>query len=135
MRCSLILMVVATVVAAGGLEGCKSSQSPIFFTSPDSPFPDVPVPASFTLVGPAGGRNTEHLYQSTDAVEPVVKYFSEQLPKRGWVLQSQSPGTGRALMQYAKGGEVLQIEVWNGPTIRTNARIRISAAARGATAL
>jgi len=136
MRCNVILMIVAMGLMAG-LGGCKSSQSPIFFTSPSSPFPDVPVPASFTLVSQGtlagGGRYTEYLYQSTDAVQPVVNYFSEQMPKRGWVTQGESSSSGSAILKYVKGGEVLQIEVWNGPTIRTNARLRISPAPRGAT--
>jgi hypothetical protein len=135
MRHAINFLMLAMGVALG-LAGCKSSESPIFFTSPSSPFSDVPVPISFTLESktgssqaPDGGRYMDHVYQSKDASEPVVDFFSKQLPKNGWVLQGQDRGAGLVLLKYAKGGEVLQIEVTSGTMIRTNVRLHISPAA------
>ena len=62
-----VLWVLVGVVMVLGVVGCKSSQSPIFFTSPESPYPDVPVPASFVMVSqspvgslpPTSGRAME----------------------------------------------------------------------------
>jgi hypothetical protein len=132
----VVMLVVLTMVWAAGLAGCKSSESPIFFTSPSSPFPDVPVPASFTLVNqstpglaPAtAGRLVEYSYQSTDGLQPIARFFSDQMPRRGWVLQAQSGGSDRVALKYAKAGEVLLIEVSGGSAIRTNTTIRISPA-------
>ncbi len=132
-----VMLAVCLMVLAAGLGGCKSSESPIFFTSLSSPYPDVPVPASFTLTNQgttgvaAGARSTDLSYQSTDAIEPITQYFSDQLPRHGWVLQTRSNGGNQVLMKYVKGGEVLQIEVRGSSTIRTNARIRITPAPRG----
>ena len=138
MRCFGMSAVSALVVIAL-LGGCKSSESPIFFSSPASPYEDVPIPASFTLVSDStsgasaagNARFLEHRYQSTDALQPITQFFSDQLPKRGWILQSQDFGTGHAALRYVKGGEVLQIEVLTGPTIRTDAILRISPSTGG----
>jgi hypothetical protein len=129
---------VMVLALAAGLGGCKSSQSPIFFTSPSSPYPDVPVPASFTLMtqttsnmAPAtSARYMEHVYQSTDAVGPITQYFRDQLPKQGWAFQTQSQGNDGMLLVFAKGAEVLQIEVAKSLTIRTNVRLTILPAAQ-----
>jgi hypothetical protein len=40
------------------------------------------------------------LYQSKDALQPVMKFFGEQLPRRGWVLQLQNQGSGRVMLKY-----------------------------------
>jgi hypothetical protein len=126
---------LSIVVVAVLLGGCKSSESPIFFTSPASPYPDVPVPASFNLVSestPGGAlvdsRMMEHVYRSTDDIQPIVQYFSDQLPRKGWMLQAQSHDTGRSVMKYTKGGEELLIELGKGAGLSTNARVKISPA-------
>jgi hypothetical protein len=132
MRRSLLL--IATVCAAL-LGGCKSSESPIFFTNLNPPYPDVPIPASFTLTGPAAnGRYAECLYQSTDALQPVMDFFNKQLPPLGWVPQPQSQSAGRALLRYTKGGDMLQIDISSGTMIRTNISLRISPAPSGGAA-
>jgi hypothetical protein len=132
----MLFPIVATVAL---LVGCKSSESPIFFSSPLSPYPDVPVPASFNLVSestPAGmadnRRMIEHLYTSTDDVEPIVQYFSDQLPRKGWVRKGDSRNAGRSALIYSKGGDVLLIEVWKGVRLSTNVRIQISPAVSSA---
>ena len=133
-RMKFTLAAPLLAVALSGLTACKSSDSPIFFTSPSSPFPDVPVPASFELVssqnaGPAVGnsRNMEYIYRSTDSPIPVSHFFASKLPPQGWTLQSQNQTDSQALLQFTKAGETLQISVSSGPTSRTNVRLRISA--------
>ena len=119
------------------LAGCRSSDSPIFFSSPTPPYPDVPVPVTFELMSTnspnpgatVGARYMEHVYQSKDALEPVAQYFRDQLPKNGWTLQGQTQGNGDSMMRFSKGGELLEIQMWRGSTIRTNTRLRITGAA------
>src|SRR4051812_45011238 len=140
MRRFFISIVLVCLISVP-LSGCKSSQSPIFFTSPSSPYPDVPVPVSFTLVeqsnsgasSVAGRRSVSMLYQSKDAIEPVAVFFREQLPKRQWELRSQDQGSGRVVLKFSKGDEDLQIELWSASNIRTNAMMRIAPGARGSS--
>jgi len=120
-RMKFTLAAPLLALALSGLTACKSSDSPIFFTSPSSPFPDVPVPASFELVssqnaGPAVGnsRNMEYIYRSTDSPIPVSHFFASKLPPQGWTLQSQNQTDSQALLQFSKAGETLQISVSSG---------------------
>ncbi len=126
---------IAVVMLGAWLGGCKSSDSPIFFTSPMSPYPDVPMPASFKLVtesaargAPAGGRSMERSYESTDGLAPVAQFFREQLPRQGWVLQSDLQDAGRLVLKYSKPGETLQVDASAVSKIRTRATLRISPA-------
>jgi hypothetical protein len=135
MRRQLLLPFV-TLSLSTLLFSCKSSQSPIFFTSPMSPYPDLPLPASFNPVSqspaaagsPANARTMERLYSSNDAIEPITKFFADKLPKQGWIPQGQTHTRGQSIMKFTKGPEILLIELWNGSTLTTNARLRISPA-------
>jgi hypothetical protein len=105
-------------------------------SAPNSPIADVPVPAGFTMTSDSTSRvvpgsalrYVDHRYKGSDDVLPVVKFYRDHLPERGWnwVDQNQSKGN-EVTLHYAKGKEdcVITVSPRGFPTWGTLIRVKI----------
>jgi hypothetical protein len=93
---------LCVVLALGGCGLFYDKSSGPLIADARSPIVDVPVPAGFTMsdestskVIPGGGlRMVNHRYVGYEDVLPIVEFYKQTLPTKGWVLadQSQQPG-------------------------------------------
>jgi hypothetical protein len=138
--------VLALSLAALALPGCtafgggRDKNAPLIAAA-NSPIADVPVPAGFVMTPDSTSkvvpgnqiRFVDHRYKGSDDVLPIVKFYRDTLPERGWqwVGQNQSRGTEMNL-QFAKNQEDLTITITPGNFERTYIRIKIDPKGRDA---
>lgn len=136
---ALIGAVVGMSMAAG-MGACSSNHAadttqPALIPSITSPIADVPVPAGFSMRGnstsqviPSSGlRFVDHQYTGDDDVLPVVRFYRDQLPQRGWTLVDQSQVHKEITLHFTKNNENCAVSVWPG-TLDTHIRIKIDPA-------
>jgi hypothetical protein len=134
-----------TLAAAAVMPACSGSShaagtQPALIPSLASPIADVPVPAGFSMTGastsqvvPATGlRFVDHQYKGGDDVLPVVRFYREQLPAKGWTLIDQNQLHHEITLRFTKNNEDAIITVWPG-TFDTHIRVRIDPAGRNNT--
>ena len=132
--------------AAALLPACShatpgAGAQPALIPSISSPIADVPVPAGFTMSGASTsqidpGRNlrfVDHRYNGDDDVLPVVRFYRDQLPTKGWTLVDQNQLHHEVTLRFTKNAEDCTVTVWPG-TLDTHIRIRINPAASAAPA-
>lgn len=139
----LIAVALLAVVGVGGLglgmTGCTqgvSSAALIPAVSP--PVADVPIPAGFYMasesrssVTPATSlRFVDHYYKGSDSYMPVVRFYRDQLPAKGWTLVSQQQIGDKVVLNYTKGSEDLTITIDEGVR-HTHVNARIVPSSRG----
>src|SRR6185436_16684900 len=91
----------------------KNTNAPLVADT-HSPVTDAPVPAGFTMrkestskVVPGNSlRFVDHSYSGEDAVLPVVNFYKEQMPEKGWTLLDQTQPSGReVVLHFSKAKE------------------------------
>lgn len=142
---SLSLAALCTVAGSAAVTGCSHSHAaagtqPALITSPNSPIADVPIPAGFSMVTSqsisqvvqsSGLRFVDHQYTGGDDVLPVVRFYRDELPSRGWTLVDQDQLKHEITLHFTKNSENLAVSVWSG-TLDTHIRIKIDPAGRDA---
>ena len=129
------LAVSLGALTAGGLGGCSwfSSNTATLIADSRSPIADVPVPTGFKMtsdsisrVVPASGlRIVDHQYKGNDAYLPVVRFYRDQMPDKGWTLVEQTQASGNEIaLHYTKGNEDCVVTVSSG-TFDTRVRVKI----------
>jgi hypothetical protein len=135
-----VLAASVGVFAAVGVPACSSNHAadttqPALIPSITSPIADVPVPAGFSMTSnstsqviPSSGlRFVDHQYKGDDDVLPVVRFYRDQLPQRGWTLVDQSQLHKEITLHFTKNNENCAVTVWPG-TLDTHIRIKIDPA-------
>jgi hypothetical protein len=131
-----------SLAIAGAMPACSSGNhsggtQPALIPSLASPVADVPIPAGFVMTGastsqvvPSSGlRFVDHQYKGGDDVLPVVRFYREQLPAKGWNLIDQNQLHHEVTLRFTKNNEDAIITVWPG-TLDTHIRVRIDPAGR-----
>ncbi len=133
---ALLATLLGTLIAA--TSACSSNHAaapetqPALIPSITSPIADVPVPAGFSMTSnstsqviPSSGlRFVDHQYKGDDDVLPVVRFYRDQLPSRGWTLVDQSQLHKEITLHFTKNNENCAITVWPG-LLDTHIRIKI----------
>jgi hypothetical protein len=145
MRFKMSGLAVAALVAAASLAalgGCSSSKdnSLNLIASATSPIADVPIPAGFEMINDestakstAGSnvRFVDHGYKGSDDLLPVVRFYREQMPSKGWTFTEQLQNHKEITLRYTKSAEDCTVVVTPG-TFSTHIRVLIDAASQGA---
>ncbi len=130
----LALVVGATVVALAGCGNKNTGQNLI--TAPNSPIADVPIPAGFdidlgrsnsTVVPATQFRSVYHEYKGKDDLLPVVRFYRDQMPQKGWNAVDQQQVKDSVTLRFTKGKEDCSVTVWEG-TLHTHIQVRIGPA-------
>jgi hypothetical protein len=111
---------LCVVLALGGCGLFNAKSSGPLIADARSPIVDVPVPAGFAMsdestskVIPGGGlRVVNHRYVGYEDVLPVVEFYKQTMPTKGWVLadQNQQPGQ-EVILHYTKKSEECNVTV------------------------
>src|SRR5450755_3100566 len=106
MRLGRMAAVVLVVAGWSVFQGCswfnKSPAGPLI-GDVRSPIADVPVPAGFSMTGDStskvdfasGLRIVDHFYKGSDDYLPVVQFYRDQMPQKGWGLVEQNQAAGK----------------------------------------
>jgi hypothetical protein len=124
---------ICVVLVLGGCGLFSSKSGGPLIADARSPIVDVPVPAGFSMsdessskVIPASGlRMVNHRYTGHDDLLPIVDFYKQLLPTKGWVLadQSQQPGQEVSL-HYTKKSEECSVTI-SERTFDTVIRVKI----------
>jgi hypothetical protein len=141
MRLAFSAGVLAVSVALiGGLGGCShpsDETQPALIPAVASPVADVPIPAGFAMTGDStskveasGLRFVDHKYDGTDDVLPVVRFYKDQMPTKGWTFVDQNQLVHNEIsLHFTKNGEDCVITVKPG-TFRTHVQVQINPTGR-----
>jgi hypothetical protein len=136
---------VLLIFAAGAIPGCqlfsqRDKNAPLV-AEINPPVADVPIPVGFVMTPDSSSkvvpgnaiRFVDHRYKGTDDVLPVVKFFRDHLPEKGWTWVDQSQARGNEVtLHYTKGNEHLYVTVNPGSWNRVYVRVKIDPAGREA---
>lgn len=140
MRPTARLAMTAYLVTALALTvGCGAKKDPNapLLPSATPPIEDVPVPAGFSMTGEStskvegtGLRFVDHKYEGGDDFLPVVRFYKDHMPEKGWqfVDQNQLPHNEISL-HYSKNSEDCTITVTPG-SMHTHIRVKIDPTGR-----
>jgi hypothetical protein len=130
------------VVAMMGMGGCSHTSNEA--TTPlipavDPPVADVPIPAGFRMTGDStskvestGLRFVNHLYVGSDDILPVVRFYKDEMPKKGWGFVDQTQMVDNEIrLHFSKNSEDCVVTVEPG-TLHTHVRVQIDPTARNA---
>jgi hypothetical protein len=132
------MLLAAAMPACSSGGHASATTQPALIPSITSPIADVPIPAGFVMAGgkstsqvvPSSGlRFVDHEYKGGDDVLPVVRFYRDQLPTRGWTLIDQNQLHHEVTLRFTKNNEDAIITVWPG-TFDTHIRVRIDPAGR-----
>jgi len=143
MRHASFARILSLTLAAGLMAACSNTPKDMpLIAALNSPIADVPVPAGFTMikaestskVAPASSlRFVDHQYSGSDDFLPVVRFYRDQLPTKGWTWIDQSQGSGQVMLHFTKNSEDCYITVKDGSLIKnTHIRVKIDPMARNA---
>jgi len=143
----VVSCVVCLAFAGATLTGCnlfgppKDKNAPLI-PAANAPIADVPLPAGFTMVTSDSTskvipgnkiRFVDHHYKGEDDVLPVVKFYREQMPERGWNLVDQNQAKGNEVsLHYTKNSEDCYVTINPSGFGFTYIRIRIDPMGRDA---
>jgi hypothetical protein len=137
----LALVLGATAVALGGCTSDKNPGTPLI-PAVNAPISDVPLPAGFTIdmsksishVVPGNSfRSVNHEYKGSDAAIPVVRFYKDQMPPKGWTLIDQNEVKGKYTLRFSKNKEDCAVSVWEG-TFDTHINVTIGPSGTGGAA-
>jgi hypothetical protein len=103
------------------------------------PIADVPVPVGFTMTPDSTSKITpgdasrlvDHRYKGNEDVLPVVRFYRDKLPDKGWTWVDQTQSQGNEItLHYTKGSETLTVTVSPGSWGNTFIRVKIDPATK-----
>ena len=128
-------------VMAGLLPACSGSHHDSVNLQPalESPIADVPIPVGFAMtsdstskVEATGIRFVDHKYSGSDDVLPVVRFYTQQMPGKGWTFVNQNQQVNNEIaLHYTKNSEDCMVTVTSG-SLHTHIRVQIDPAGRNA---
>jgi hypothetical protein len=139
MRFAFPLAVLALSLTLGACSHPSSDvQSPLI-PAVASPVADVPIPAGFSMTGDStskvessGLRFVDHKYVGSDDVLPVVRFYKDQMPTKGWTFVDQNQLVHNEIsLHFSKNSEDCTITITPG-TFRTHIRAQIDPTGRNA---
>jgi hypothetical protein len=139
-RLVAMALIASTFLIAGcGLfGGDRNTANETLIAAPVSPISDVPIPAGFSLIKKESTskevqstrvRFVDHRYSGGDDYLPVVQFYRDQMPQRGWTLVDQSQLRHETTLRFSKDNEDCVITVF-ARTLTTHIRVRIDPAGR-----
>ncbi|HUO10386.1 MAG TPA: hypothetical protein VM008_18920 [Phycisphaerae bacterium] len=130
-----------TLLAMTAIPACSDSHhdSVNLVPATTSPIADVPVPVGFSMndastskVEASGLRFVDHKYDGSDDVLPVIRFYKDQMPAKGWTFVSQNQLVHNEIsLHYTKGSEDCTVTVTPG-SFHTHIRVQIDPAGRNA---
>ncbi len=82
------------------------------------PIPDLPVPVGFKLVESVSRdyesdnlRFVDHTYRGDAALVQVKRFVNEQMPRKGWTLETSQFVRGVHTLRFRKGEELAVAEI------------------------
>lgn len=134
--------VLSAVVVLAGMGACTHSaatEGMALIPAVSSPVADVPIPAGFTMTGEStskvessGLRFVDHKYVGRDDLLPVVRFYKDQMPGKGWVFVDQNQLVHNEIsLHFTKGGEDCVVTVTPG-SFHAHIRVQIDPAGRNA---
>ncbi len=116
-----------------------SDKNAPLIASPNSPIADVPIPVGFHMtedstsnISPAAGvRVVDHRYKGSDDLLPIVKFYRDQMPEKGWtwIEQNQARG-GEVTLHFTKNNEDCVITVTPGSWGKNFVQVKIDPIAK-----
>jgi hypothetical protein len=129
------------LLAMTALPACSGSHHDSVNLAPaaTSPIADVPIPVEFSMTGEStskveasGLRFVDHKYEGSDDVLPVIRFYKDQMPAKGWTFVSQNQLLHNEIsLRYTKNSEDCTITVTPG-SMHTHIRVQIDPAGRNA---
>ncbi|MGN6368303.1 MAG: hypothetical protein ACTHN5_08600 [Phycisphaerae bacterium] len=103
----------------------------------NAPIADVPIPAGFSMTGDStskveasGIRFVDHKYEGGEDVLPVVRFYKDEMPQKGWIFVDQNQLVHNEIsLHYTKNNEDCVITVSPG-SMRTHVRVQIDPTGR-----
>jgi hypothetical protein len=130
---------VAVVVAMAAMPGCShhSNEQVNLVAAVSSPIADVPIPVGFSMtedstskVEASGLRFVDHKYAGSEDVLPVVRFYKDQMPGKGWTFVDQNQLVHNEIsLHYTKNSEDCVVTVTPG-SMHTHVRVQIDPAGR-----
>src|SRR5271155_1471898 len=124
-----------------GMPACSNAhdEQKNLVPSAASPIADVPIPAGFSMTEDStrkeeksGVRYVDHKYDGSDDVLPVVRFYRDQMPAKGWTFVDQNQLVHNEIrLHYTKTGEDCVVTVKAG-TFDTHIRVQIDPAGQDA---
>jgi hypothetical protein len=138
LRFAFAILALATLSA---LPACSGSHhdSVNLVAANTSPIADVPIPVGFSMTGEStskvvasGLRFVDHKYEGSDDVLPVIRFYKDQMPAKGWTFVSQNQLIHDEIsLLYTKNNEDCTITVTPG-SMHTHIRVQIDPTGRNA---
>jgi len=133
-RLGSLALAVCIPVAFAALPACShhSNTQPSLIASASSPIADVPVPAGFSMesnstssvVASSSLRIVDHYYKGSDDFLPVVHFYRDQMPQKGWNLLDQNQAGEKVTLHFSKNSEECYVAI-NSGTFDSHIRVQI----------
>jgi hypothetical protein len=133
---SLCALAALTLLSACGPH--KDPNAPLM-ESASPPIADVPIPVGYAMTGDStskvessGLRFVDHKYDGGEDVLPVVRFYKDQMPGKGWTFVDQNQLVHNEIaLHYTKNNEDCTITITPG-SMHTHVRVQIDPAGRNA---
>ncbi len=140
MRPTLARFAFVCTLAVAGLSACNgvsNRENPDLIPAVASPIADVPIPAGFRMTGDStskveasGLRFVDHKYDGTDDLLPLVKFYKDQMPTKGWSFVDQNQLLhNEIVLHFSKNSEDCMITI-NPGSFHSHVRVQIDPAGR-----
>jgi hypothetical protein len=128
------------IILAAALSGCTTftttNQNLPLIPVVHPPVADVPIPAGFQMAPKSSSKEVnslrfvDHYYTGEDDLQPVVKFYRDEMPKLKWEKKEQTQPNGKEVsIQFTKANETCVVTV-KQLTFSTEIHVRIDPAGR-----
>ncbi len=136
------IVALSLMVSLAGITACthpSSTADVALIPALASPIADVPIPAGFTMTGDStskvessGLRFVDHKYVGRDDLLPVVRFYKDQMPGKGWTFVDQNQLVHNEIsLHFTKNSEDCIVTVTPG-SFHAHVRVQIDPAGRNA---
>ncbi len=131
---------LTTLLTLAALTACNhpsNTATMALIPAVSSPIADVPIPAGFTMTGDStskvestGLRFVDHKYAGSDDFLPVVRFYKDQMPTKGWTFVDQNQLVHNEIsLHFTKNSEDCIITVTPG-SFHSHIRVQIDPTGR-----
>ncbi len=119
--------------------GPKKDPNAPLAAAANAPIADVPIPAGYSMSGDStskveatGLRFVDHKYEGEEDVLPVVRFYKDEMPGKGWTFVDQNQLVhNEIVLHYTKNNEDCAITITPG-SMHTHVRVQIDPSGRNA---
>ena len=139
-RFAIGICALVTIAALPACSGSHRSDEPVnLLPATNAPIADVPIPTGFSMTGDStskveasGLRFVDHKYDGSDDILPIVRFYKDQMPAKGWTFIDQNQLVHSEIsLHYTKNSEDCTVTVTPG-TMHTHIRVQIDPSGRNA---